>query len=116
MFCPYPGKRVSKFNFIYMCLLIHLHTDVPLTDSDEEEAGGDTGGEETDEGGDAGDAQGQSSGAEDNASGDADGDPDTWEQGSQASTVIENPSDCEEFAAEHGVPAASTEQGLINSQ
>lgn len=83
---------------------------MPLTDSEEEEAPGGVSSEETDNaGGDAGDGEG---GSDDDASADTDGEPGTWEQGSQASTVIEALSDHEDFAAE---PADSAEQGLINS-
>jgi hypothetical protein len=83
-------------------------TDVLLTDSDEE-LDRDRDDQPTNQAcADGDDSQGECSGLED-----ADGEPDTWEQGSQASTIIEDPSDCEDFATEHGVPAALTE-GLID--
>lgn len=44
---------------------------------------------------------------------DADGKPDGWEQRSQASTVIEEASDHDDFDVEFGVPGSSSVKGII---
>lgn len=88
---------------------MHL-IDVPLSDSEP-----DRGDEATDnEGSAADDDQSPASGPEVADAADADEEPNTWEKGSQTSTVIEDASDRKDFDIEFGVPGGSTEKGIIS--
>jgi hypothetical protein len=79
-----------------------LLLDVPLSDSDGELGGDNAHSEGMDEDKDA-----DSSASGDGGSTDMVSEPDNWENGSEAGTVIEEASDCEQLAMEHGVPVGS---------